>query len=55
MAVYTQLSKAELADMVDDYGLVKLIARIGNPQRIRQHELPSRDDARHAICSASTR
>ena len=31
MAVYTQLSKAELADVVDDYGLVKLIAVSGIP------------------------
>jgi homoserine kinase type II len=31
MAVHTQLSKAELADVVDDYGLVKLIAVSGIP------------------------
>src|SRR5262249_61159924 len=31
MAVYTQLSKAELADIVEDYGLVKLVAASGMP------------------------
>ncbi len=31
MAVYTQLKKSELADIVEDYGLVKLVAASGIP------------------------
>jgi len=31
MAVYTQLSKSQLADIVEDYGLVKLVAASGIP------------------------